>query len=297
MSDLYEFHERPDLDSPVLILAAEGWIDAGLAAARATSGLLEGVETTTVVTFDADTLLDHRSRRPTLHLRDGLNTGLTWPSIELTALADPAGNDVLMLIGAEPDHRWRAFTGAVVDLALEFGVRMVVGLGAYPAPVPHTRPVRLATTATDPVLADQVGRVRSNVDVPSGIGGAIEERCAEVGLSAIGLWAQVPHYASTMPYPGAAAALVDGLNDLTGLGFPTGTLAQEATATVARLDELVANSAEHVALLRQLEEQVDQAPEPDGPVGRGPTDPGGPLPSGDELASEIERFLRGQGDR
>src|SRR5690606_10560074 len=254
---------------------------------------LEGVEATPVVEFDADTLLDHRSRRPVMRLDDGMNLGLTWPSIRIMAFSDSVGNDALILVGAEPDHQWRAFTHAVVDLAMELGVRMVVGLGAYPAPVPHTRPSLLAATATDPQLRDQLAQVRSSIEVPASIGNAIEERCKEVGLPAVGIWAQVPHYAAAMPYPAAALSLVEGLNEVTGLSIATGTLAEEADATRARLDDLVADSAEHLALLRQLEARADAA---------GATAPGGPtqaadLPSGDELASEIERFLREQGDR
>lgn len=293
MTRLYEFAEHPDLESPALIVSLEGWIDAGGAAARATGAVLEGVEATPVVEFDADTLLDHRSRRPVMRLDDGMNLGLTWPSIRIMAFSDSVGNDALLLVGAEPDHQWRAFTHAVVDLAMELGVRMVVGLGAYPAPVPHTRPSLLATTATDPQLRDQLAQVRSSIEVPASIGNAIEERCKEVGLPAVGIWAQVPHYAAAMPYPAAALSLVEGLNEVTGLSIATGTLAEEADATRARLDDLVADSAEHLALLRQLEARADAA---------GAAAPGGPtqvadLPSGDELASEIERFLREQGDR
>jgi predicted ATP-grasp superfamily ATP-dependent carboligase len=293
MTDLYEFIERPDLDSPVLIVALEGWIDAGSAAARAAAAIVDGIEATTVVRFDADALLDHRSRRPVMRIDDGMNRGLRWPAIEMVAFSDAAGNDVLMLTGAEPDHQWRAFCRAVVDLALEFGVRMVVGLGAYPAPVPHTRPAQLASTSTDEHLVPLVGSVRSTIDVPAGIGNAIEERCAEVGLPAVGLWAQVPHYAATMPYPGGAVVLVEKVNELCQLSFPLGTVAEEAAATLARLDELVADSTEHVALLRQLEAQADQR---DGASsgGLGGADRPGDLPSGDELATEIERFLRGQ---
>jgi proteasome assembly chaperone (PAC2) family protein len=290
---LYEFREHPDLESPVLILSLEGWIDAGGAAARATVAILEGVEATPVAEFDADTLLDHRSRRPIMRLDDGMNQGLTWPSIQIVAFSDVAGSDALMLVGAEPDHQWKAFTRAVVDLAMELGVRMVVGVGAYPAPVPHTRPARLATTSNDPILRDQLAQVRSTLEVPAGIGNAIEERCAEVGLPAVGIWAQVPHYAAAMPYPGASLALVEGLNEVTGLAIPTGTLAEEADATRARLDDLVADSAEHLALLRQLEAQADAAGTEAAPPATHPSD----LPSGDELATEIERFLRGQGDR
>lgn len=288
MTDLYEFHETPELDSPVLVLALDGWIDAGAAASRAASSLLEGHETTTVATFDADRLLDHRARRPIMRIENGLNTGLTWPSIELVALSDSNGNDVVVLTGAEPDHRWRAVSNAVVDLAMELGVRVAIGLGAYPAAVPHTRPSSLATTGTDASLVDRVAGIRTSVDVPGGIHAAIERRCADVGLPSIGLWAQIPHYASGMPYPAGALALVETLNDLGGLAFATGSLSEEAATTRTRLDELVADSAEHQTLLRQLEAQIDERTAP------GAAADEGDLPSGDELAGEIERFLRGQ---
>src|SRR5690606_21651282 len=125
MTELYDYHQHPDLESPVLVLALEGWIDAGGAAARAATALVEGTEATPVATFDADELLDHRARRPILHIEAGLNAGLTWPVIELVAVADPHGNDVLVLRGGEPDHRWKAVSHAVVDLALELGTRTV----------------------------------------------------------------------------------------------------------------------------------------------------------------------------
>ena len=147
---LYEFVERPDLESPVLILALDGWIDAGLGAANARAAVLASLDPLTVATFDSDQLLDHRARRPTMHLVDGVVTGLTWPSVELQAASDASGGDLLLLVGSEPDHAWRAFTRSVVDLALELGARMVVGLGAYPAPVPHTRPTKLAATTLEP---------------------------------------------------------------------------------------------------------------------------------------------------
>lgn len=293
MTRLYEFLERPDLDSPLLILALEGWIDAGGAAARAAAAIVEGVETTTVVSFDADTLLDHRSRRPTMRLDQGMNMGLRWPSIEMVAFSDPAGHDLLMLTGAEPDHHWKAFSQTVVDLALEMGVRMVVGLGAYPAPVPHTRPSQLASTSNDEHLAALVGSLGATLDVPAGIGNAIEERCAEVGLAAIGLWAQVPHYAAAMPYPGGAVSLIEKLNELGSLSIPVGSVAEDAAATLARLDELVAGSSEHVALLRQLEEQADET-HGSPPLGLAGTEHSADLPTGEELVTEIERFLRGQ---
>lgn len=288
---LYELLDTPELDSPVMIMVLEGWIDAGLGAAGAVSALMEDLEMTTVATFDADLLLDHRARRPVLHLVDGVNTGLTWPTIELRAAADRGGTDFLLLVGAEPDHHWHAFSRAVVDLAMDLGVRMVVGLGAYPAPTPHTRPSRLSATATTAELADQVGYVRGTLDVPGGVQAAIERRCAEVGVPAVGLWAQVPHYVATMPYPPASAALVEGLRAVAELDLAVGDLAEEAAATRSRLDALVADNDTHEAMVRQLESQYDAEERHDGLLLGG----GEALPSGDELAAELERFLREEG--
>ncbi len=284
MSDLFELRSRPDVEEPVLVMGLDGWIDAGLAAANALGTVLEDLDTETVAVFDADRLLDHRSRRPVMHLVDGVNTGLTWPSIELRLAADLDGNDVLFLVGAEPDHVWRAFSQAVVDLALEFDCRLVLGLGAYPAPTPHTRPTRLVSTATDPELARQVGIAHGRIDVPAGVHAAIERQCEDVGLPSVGLWAQIPHYAAAMPYPAGAAALVDGLWTTGGLRFPMGSLRDDAATTRERLDGLVANSDEHIQMVEQLEAQVDAL--------ESVTD--GPLPSGDDLAAEVERFLRDQ---
>ena len=137
---IYELIERPDLEHPVLVLGLDGWIDAGLAGSHAVETITSGLDMATVATFDADVLLDHRARRPTMHLDEGLNTGLTWPSIELRAATDRQGNEALLLLGVEPDHTWGAFSRAVVDLAVEFGCRMAVGLGAYPARSPTPGP-------------------------------------------------------------------------------------------------------------------------------------------------------------
>jgi proteasome assembly chaperone (PAC2) family protein len=284
---LYELVERPELGSPLLVLALDGWIDAGFGAQTARQMLLDQVETVTVATFDADTLLDHRARRPAMVLQEGVLSSLTWPSIELRAASDAAGNDLLVLTGAEPDHQWRAFTRAVVELALELDTRMVIGLGAYPAPVPHTRPSRLASSASSAELASFCD-VHTTVEVPAGVHGAVERRAAEVGLPAIGLWAQVPHYAAAMPSPAAAYALLDGLARLGGLTIDLTELAATAERTRSRIDELVAANPEHVAMVSQLEAQWDD----EGSAPGFGLDAG--IPSGDELAAEVERFLREQ---
>jgi proteasome assembly chaperone (PAC2) family protein len=220
---------------------------------------------------------------------EGVNTGLTWPRLDLHHGRDADGRDLLLLLGSEPDVRWRAFSEQVVALAADLGVRRVIGLGAFPAPVPHTRQLRLASTATSPELAARVP-VRATLDVPAGVAAAIERASAEAGLEAIGLWAQVPHYLVNMTYPAASAALVDGLAELADRRLDSTPLHESAAAFRARVDELVAANPEHVEMVRALEVSHDAERSADAPTA-------GPLPSGDELAAEIERFLREQGGR
>jgi len=290
---LYELHDRPSLDEPVMVMVLEGWIDAGYAAATAAQTLLGGLDSYPVATFDTDALLDHRARRPIMHLVDGVNTGLSWPSLELRAGIDGEGRDVLLLLGAEPDHSWRAFTEAALELAQAFGTRMVVGLGAYPATVPHTRPVSLSVTAANPDLAATSGLLRGTLDVPAGVQAVLERRCDELGIPALGLWAQIPHYVGgdPMPYHAGSLALIRQLEAVGGLSLPVGSLPGDAEATRQRLDAAVANNAEHLAMLRALEERHDEM------VGSAtPPVDDAEVPSADELAAEVEQFLRDQAD-
>jgi len=283
VTELYDIADRPDLNDPLLIVTLEGWVDAGLGAAAALAALLGSVPTDVVANFDVDTLLDHRARRPMVRIVDGVHSGLMWPEIQLRSGRSESGRDLLFLVGPEPDHQWRAFCTAIAELAGAFGVGMVVGLGAFPAPVPHTRATRLVATATSTELAHQVGFLPGAIDVPAGVQAALEHQFAAVGVPAVGLWARVPHYAAAMPYPDASAVLLEGLERLTGVHVDAHELRVAAKSTRRRLDELVANSDEHAALVRQLEEAVDA--EADRPSGSA-------LPSGDELAAELERFLR-----
>ena len=283
---LYELVAEPAVDEPALVVALEGWIDAGLAAAAAMAHLRASTESTVLATFDTEELLDHRSRRPVMRLVEGVNRGLTWPSIELRSGHDLDGRDVLLLTGAEPDMRWRAFVADVLGLCRQLGVRIVTPMGAYPAPLPHTRRGRIATTATSQELALRVGTVQGNLDVPAGVHGALEEACAANGVPAVGVWAQVPHYVAATAYPGAAGELIDAVSVATGLRLDAAALHEAGRQLRARLDELVAGNEEHAQMVRALEASYDA---------ESASTPGNPsLPSGDQLAAEIERFLRDQ---
>jgi proteasome assembly chaperone (PAC2) family protein len=283
MTPLFSMIERPEVSSPVLIMVLKGWIDAGLGADGAAEVITANLERRTVARFDADALLDWRARRPVMRLEDGLNTQITWEETELSWARDSMGNDVLLLLGNEPDHAWLAFSEQVVDLAIDLGTRMVVGLGAYPTPVPHTRPPLIAASASSDDLAQ--GLVRNSVEVPSGVQGLIERRAALRGLPALGLWAQVPHYVAAMPYPAASLALLQATNRITGLALPLADIEARAQASRSRIDELIGQNAEHQAMLEQLEQQADQHASTTQLSAT----------SGDELAAELERFLREQG--
>jgi proteasome assembly chaperone (PAC2) family protein len=274
--------EQPELEAPVLVMILKGWIDAGLGADGAADVLIEGLDRRTIARFDADALLDWRARRPTMRLVDGINTQLTWEETELSWAKDASGNDVLLLLGNEPDHAWLAFSEQVVDLAMDLGARMAVGLGAYPTPVPHTRTPLLAASASSEELAQ--GLLKNSVEVPSGVQGMIERRAALRGLPALGLWAQVPHYVAAMPYPAASLALLQGTNRIAGLDLPIADLPERADASRERIDELISQNPEHTAMLEQLESQADQEA----------TSTQLSATSGDELAAELERFLREQ---
>jgi predicted ATP-grasp superfamily ATP-dependent carboligase len=283
----YVQHDEPELDSPVLVVALDGWIDAGLGASTAMAALKEQLQPRLVATFDPDVFIDYRARRPVMHLRDGVNTAITWPSIELFSAQDPTGKDVLLLAGHEPDSEWRRFVEVTTALAIGFGTRLMVGLGAYPIAVPHTRPSLLSVSASTSELVERLGYLHNSLDVPAGVQAALERAFADKGLPSIGLWAQVAHYASAMPYPMASLALVEGLSSVADLTLSTESLQEAAEAQRMRIDELVANNPENVGLVRQLEAQWDTE------VSR--MTPGGNLPSGDQLAAELERFLRDQG--
>ncbi|MGO9335853.1 MAG: proteasome assembly chaperone family protein [Acidimicrobiales bacterium] len=287
-SSLYRLTGEPAPPSPVLVVALDGWVDAGLAGATAMTSLLEAVETRPYAVFDSEELLDQRARRPKLKIVDGINEELDWPQVTLSVGADRLGSGVAMLAGPEPDMRWQSFSDAVAEIATALGVPLLVGFGGFPAGAPHTRPVKLAATASDGQLAQQIGFISGSIDVPAGIQAAIERACSNVGIPSVGLWARVPHYVAAMPFPAASVALLNGLAILSGLVIDSHLLAEAAEAARKKIDELIAQSSEHQAMVRQLEQQIDEL------EGTPAVLDDRTVPSGDEIAAELERYLRGR---
>jgi proteasome assembly chaperone (PAC2) family protein len=281
------FLADPELNEPVLVVCLEGWIDAGLGASTAITTMLNSIPTEILATFDTEYFIDQRARRPVARIVDGVTTELTWPEIQLRYGRDGDGADILFLVGPEPDFHWSDFVDVVTDSAGRFDVRLVVGLGAFPAPTPHTRPVRVIGTAPESSahLLPLIGTVTGELEVPAGISAALELGFSEVDMDIVTLWARVPHYVASMSYPQAAAALIDGLARIAGLTLDASQLRASAEEARQRVDNLITNNPDHTSMVEELEEAADET---EG------TSLGEELPSGDELAAELERFLRGE---
>jgi PAC2 family len=274
---LYTLDDTRDLIAPVLVAAFDGWVDAGSAATTALGILADDGEP--VATFDADRLFDYRARRPPLEIVDGRLTALTWPELVLRRTRVEE-RDLLVLVGPEPDYRWRAFTTDVIDLAGRLGVVQWISLGAIPAAVPHTRAVPIIGTEASPgllrgqIAAGPAGTLR----VPSALVSAIEIEIAAIGIPALGYFAQVPHYVSG-PYATAALELLRTLGNHLGVEIPVGELTEEARELRTRLDTATGLDETTRSYVERLEGMYDEQR----------------LPSGDDLISDIERFLRDQG--
>ena len=276
--------DRPNLRRPVLVVALEGFVDAGSVASTVATFLTTRWELTDVARMDTDQLIDYRARRPTSVIDGGRLRRMEWQDLTLSATALPdADRDVLLLAGPEPDMRWHAFITELTELALELDVEQVIVVGAYPAATPHTRPVSVvqAGNATAGDVAEGTPPVHAYTG-PAPVGVALLEALERAGIAGVSLWAEVPHYIAGSPDPSATLAMVEQLTAI--VGAPADTAELEASAVVHRtqVDEAVAEHDEARGMVAALEEHVDSG-----------TDEL-ELSSGDDLASEIERFLRSQ---
>ncbi len=274
---LYRLEQENDLVDPRMVVAFDSWVDAGSAATSAARRLAEGGNV--VATFDADQLYDYRSRRPTLDIIDGRPASLAWPELAVRRRRFD-GQDLLVLTGPEPDYRWQALAQDVVALASELGIVEWISLGSIPAAVPHTRPVTiLGTESRSGLLRGGVAPGPAGIlRVPSAAVSVLDLAVSAADIAAVGYYAQIPHYV-TGPYPAATLELVSLVGRHLGAVIPVLALRDEADLMRERLDAATAADESTREYVERLEEMVDEARRP----------------SGDDLISEIEQFLREQG--
>jgi proteasome assembly chaperone (PAC2) family protein len=276
--------DRPALRRPVLISAFRGWNDGGQAATVAAAYLARQWDATRFADIDPESFMDFQAVRPTVTLDGGLTRRIEWPeNVFFHAPVPGADRDAVILLGVEPNYRWRAFTDLVVGLARDLGVELVVTLGALLADVPHTRPAPVTGAATDPRLVEELGLQLSRYEGPTGIVGVLHDACRSADLRSVSLWSAVPHYVSLAPSPRAAKALCVRLSDLMGVPIPTVELDEAEEEYAAQVSEAVASDPETQAYVEELEQRADSlesfADE-------------GQLPTGEALADELTRFLR-----
>ena len=298
-SDLYRLVQPvPDLRAedgrgPVLVHGLEGFSDAGQAIQGATEHFRENLDSQLIVEFDVDELVDYRSRRPQLKYSFDHFAEYTEPTIQMHAVKAADGTSFLLLSGLEPDLRWDGFTESVIDLAGSFGVRMSVGLGAIPLSVPHTRPTNSSAHASDVDLIRGFTAWPGEFSIPGNISSLLELRMAEQGIPSAGFTVHVPQYLSQTAYPAAVSHLVGSVAKVTELDLPTEELDKAAEEFTVQVNAQISGNAEIRTAVELMEKQYDEFIE--ARHGSDSLNPGGkPLPSGDEIGAEFERFLAQQ---
>jgi len=272
--------QRPELTRPVLITAFRGWNDGGQGASLAGGYLAKAWSAERFAELDSETFFDFQSTRPQVALVEGLTRRIDWPENAFYhGRIAGTERDAVLLLGIEPNLRWRTFAGEVIGLARDLGVELVVTFGSLLADVPHTRPAPVTGSASDPELVEQMGLAHSRYEGPTGIVGVLHDACNREKLPSVSFWAAVPHYVSLTPSPRAAKALCERLAGLLGTPIDTAEL-DEATKTYTdQVSAAVASDAETATYVEELEQRADALEEET-------------IPSGDALAAELTRYLR-----
>jgi proteasome assembly chaperone (PAC2) family protein len=279
---------RPDLRTPVMVCAFNGWNDAGEAASAAVSFIRGSFDAEEVASIDPEEFFDFTAVRPTVRLAEGVTREIDWPVATISAAAVPgAEGDLVMLQATEPSLRWRRYTENLIATARELNVRMVITLGALLADVPHTRPVAITGLASERSLVDRLGFQHTSYEGPTGIVGVLHNSCANAGIPSASLWASVPHYVAAAPNPKVALALVRAFEGIAGVVVDAGELESAADDYERQVSAAVASDPEVKAFVERLETAMDEVT-PDGPDEQD-------LPSADTIARDFQRFLRQRG--
>lgn len=294
---------EPALQRPTVIAGFTGWNDAGDAASSAVKHLVEQWGANALAEIDPEEFTDFATVRPHVRLVDGTTRTIVWPTVGVWS-ASTAGGDVIIVLGPEPALRWRLFAEQVIGIATRFRAGMVITLGALLADVPHTRATPLMGTATDQQLIDRFDLQRSRYEGPTGIVGVLHDACSRAGLPSASLWAAVPAYASQVPSPKAALALVSRVCSMIGTPVPVGPLRAQAADYETRVSAVVQADDDLIGYVSRLESRAyddDYDALDDDITGGIPASDLGDIDGademdidvdGDDLLAEVERFLR-----
>jgi len=294
---LYEIlTDDVELDAPVLVHALSGFLDAGAARQLAVAHLLATHENRTVGRFDVDAIYDYRARRPRMVFDTDHYATIDYPELLLSEVHDSRGRGFLLLHGPEPDFAWQTFSAAVVQIADRFGVRRSIGLNAIPWPAPHTRPVGVTAHATDPTLVAGRPTFVGAIEVPGHLAGGLEIALGAAGHQAMGFAVHVPHYLTQVEFPRAALRLLEEVAAAGDLELDLLALAVAADTSDHDIDEQVSGNAENVEAVRALEAQYDAVVRGAGSALPMADLADEPLPTGDEIAEQLEQFLRQMDD-
>jgi proteasome assembly chaperone (PAC2) family protein len=281
VADELRIDHRPELERPVLVAAFRGWNDGAQAASLAAGYLAKTWGAERFADVEPEGFFDFQATRPHVSLEEGLTRRIDWPeTVFYHARPDGLDRDVVLLLGIEPNLRWRTFTDLVVGLANELGIELLITLGALLADVPHTRPAPVTGSATDRDLVERLGLSASRYEGPTGIVGVLHDACGQNGIPSASLWAAVPHYVSLTPSPKGALALCERLGALIGVEVDADELEEAARNYEEQVSEAVATDEETASYVDELERRADQLEE------------SSDLPSGDALAAELTRFLK-----
>lgn len=285
-------------DERILVHSLSGFLDAGRAADIASASLLAGTGRL-VATINPDAVFDYRARRPTMTYIVDHFAAIDLPQIAVHELTDDSGRIFYLLTGPEPDYHWQKFADAVIEIIERLGITMTVGLAGVPWPTPHTRPLGVTLHGTERDLLDDEPAVLGTIEVPGHMSGVIELRLGEVGRAAMGVSAHVPHYLAQVEYPRAAMSLLQALTRITGLEISAEELRVRAERAEAEVADQVGQSEEFASVLAALELQHDQMSAMRAAAAVSARDfmPEGDIPSGDEIAAQVEQFLARMDDQ
>jgi proteasome assembly chaperone (PAC2) family protein len=294
--DDVEIHKIPALRNPVMLIAFSGWNDAAEAATGAASHILGawtdaehavndqvGVVPELIADIDPEEFYDFQVNRPIVDIDESQIRSLTWPGTQIFGLATPNFDfDFIIVRGVEPSMKWKTFTHDLLDLADDLEVQRIITLGSMLADAPHSRPITVTGSGAHPEIAKRLGVEVSRYEGPTGILGVIADACLRRGIDAISLWAAIPHYASNSPSPKATLALINALEDFLEISLPQGDLHADSLEWESEVDELAREDSDVAEYVKALEESKDSALLSD--------------VSGEDLARELERFLRRQNE-